>query len=155
MTDKTTDKLFYQVQKDLWRAEGYFSPNTGEPVRLTLAEKAVYMHMEDRIAYFVEKMEGEYFETHETIAESVNIERKACGKIVRKFIEEGVIKAVKKKPRMGGQLQWFYASIDKDLKLWVGSKELPIVLDTRRRVHDQSTKTVYIPDLDDEEGAPF
>lgn len=157
-----TVKLFYQTQKDLWRAKGYFSPKTGVAVQLTLAEKAVYMYMEDRISFFVQKRDGEYFETHETIAEAVGIERKACGKIVRKFVEEGVISAVKRKPKMGGQLQWFYSAIVTDLKFWVGTIEHPTALCLTQVVKSRSVdhkQRLSVPKLnsfgEDESDCPF
>lgn len=148
-----TGKPFYQTEKGLWKAKGYYSPNTGEAITLTLAEKAVYMYIEDRVGFFVHAMKGEYFETHETIAEAVGIERKACGNIIRKFIENGVVCAVKRKPKTAGQLQWFYTNVDKSLKFWNGSEKEPKPI--TGVLTKQDIKKPFVNVYGDEEGSPF
>ena len=110
-----TEKSFYQTEKALWEAKCYYSPLTGEATPMTIAQKVVYMYMLDRVVFFVEKLKSPHFESQETIASKLNLEKKAVGKILRGFIETGVLKGEKKKPDGGGQIQWFYNWVCKDL----------------------------------------
>lgn len=114
-----TDKPFYQTEKSLWKAKGYYSPKTGELVYMTNADKIVYMHMLDRVVFFVEELKTLHFESQETISENLNLERKVVGKALRGFLDHGVLEGEKRKPEKGGQLQWFYSSVCKDMKYFV------------------------------------
>ena len=115
-----TDKPFYQTEKSLWKAKGYYAPKTGWLVNMTNAEKMVYMYMLDRVVFFVEELKTLHFESQETIATSLNLEKKAVGKILRTFLENGVLEGVKKKPEHGGQIQWFYSGVCKNMRYFDG-----------------------------------
>lgn len=131
-----TEKPFYQTEKSLWKAKGYYSPKTGELIHLTNAEKIVYMYMLDRVTFFVEELNTLHFESQDTIAESLNLEKKAVGKVLRKFLEHGVLKGEKRKPDKGGQLQWFYSGVCKDMKYFVkeqDKKEISFVANRQRK----------------------
>ena len=142
-----TDKPFYQTEKSLWKAKGYYSPKTGLPIDLTNAEKIVYMYMLDRVVFFVEELKTLHFESQETIGECLNLEKKAVGKILRAFLNEGVLEGVKRKPDKGGQLQWFYSGVCKDLKFY----------DSEKKALEQKTVTrkPYIPPLGEDADCPF
>lgn len=147
-----TDKPFYQTEKSLWKAKGYYSPETGELVCMTNSDKIVYMYMLDRVTFFVEELKTLHFESQETISESLNLERKVVGKALRGFLEHGVLKGEKRKPDKGGQLQWFYSAVCKDMKYFVQDgkpvSEEKVVKSTKQR-------KPYIPPLGEDADCPF
>ena len=144
-----TDKPFYQTEKGLWKAKGYYSPKTGELVNMTNSDKIVYMYMLDRVVFFVENMKTLHFESQETISESLNLERKVVGKALRGFLENGVLEGVKKKPDKGGQLQWFYSGVCKNMRYFDGEdKQL------KEKV-DKPKEKPYIPPLGEDADCPF
>lgn len=77
-------------------------------------EGCLHVHV-GQSGVFVEKIKSPHFESQETIASKLNLEKKAVGKILRGFIETGVLRGEKKKPDEGGQIQWFYNWVCKDL----------------------------------------
>ena len=85
-----TDKPFYQTEKGLWKAKGYYSPKTGELMNLTNAEKMVYMYMLDRVAFFVDELKTLHFESQDTIATALGIGMVFGAKTVVTFLSAGV-----------------------------------------------------------------
>ena len=147
-----TDKPFYQTEKGLWKAKGYYSPKTGELMNLTNAEKMVYMYMLDRVVFFVEELKTLHFESQDTIATSLNLEKKAVGKILRTFLEQGVLDGVKRKPENGGQIQWFYSGVCKNMKYFDGDGKQ---FKDKRPVVAQQKEKPYIPTLGEDTDCPF
>lgn len=147
-----TDKPFYQTEKSLWKAKGYYSPKTGALVHMTNADKIVYMYMLDRVVFFVEELKTLHFESQETISESLNLERKVVGKALREFLEQGVLQGVKKKPENGGQLQWFYSGVCKDMKYFVKDGK---TVGEKKIVKSAKQQKPYIPPLGEDSDCPF
>lgn len=116
---------YYKIPKDLARANGYFSLETGAAIKLTPAAKLVFSYMLARNDFFTNKLSGSHFETQTTIAEACGIEYKACGKILRGFIDNGVLSGEKLRPNGEGQWRWFYSNVCTDMKLWTGNINSP------------------------------
>ena len=119
-----TDFNFYKAQKTLWKSNGFFSPTTGEPVKLSSSEKAIHMYLSDRIAYFVGKLGNEFFEEQGTIAEELGLDKKTVWRCMKKFKEHSVITGDSRRTAKGNSL-WFYKGIKNDLSFWTGSEEDP------------------------------
>lgn len=84
------EELFYKYPEKLMRATGYVSPKTGELIELTANEKNIYVVMKKRNSFF-----EKHFDKQEYIAELTGVSLKQTGRILRRFIEEGVIIAHK------------------------------------------------------------
>lgn len=119
---------FYKFPKDLARAIGYVCQSTGEMVRFTPSTKIVYAYMISRNEFFTGRMKGCHFESHKVIADSCGMEEKACGKILRKMMEHGLIEAEKKQPEKGGHSRYYYEIVKTDIHLWVGCASNPEML---------------------------
>src|SRR5574344_187931 len=160
----TTERVFYKTDKALWKAKGFFSPKTGEAVTISILDKAVYMYIENRITFFVDVKKGEYFETHDTIAENLGLEKKAVGKSTKKWRDAGVFHG-KSKRSASGNLQWTYSGVVRELNFWSGEVENPVPIIPEMYDQDKevnATKTqpaspryVYVSNPEDEEGSPF
>ena len=146
-----SEYTFFQTDKVLWKAKGFFSPKTGEAVSFTPSEKSIYMYLEDRITYFVNQG-GELFEEQGTIAEELGLEKKTVGRCVKKFEEHGVIQGGARRTGKGNLL-WFYTWIDKSLKFWNGSEKYPKPITGVRTKKDVTKPFVSV--YGDEEGSPF
>lgn len=152
-----TDVNFYQTQKVLWKSNGFFSPTTGEAIKLTSSEKAVYMYLSDRITFFVEKQGSEFFEEQGTVAEELGLEKKTVWRCMKKFKEHAVVVGQSRRSSKGNML-WFYTEIKKDLKFWVGSEQEPkpiTPIKVNKTTFLAKKPSKYVPDLSDEEGSPF
>lgn len=160
----TTERVFYKTDKALWKAKGFFSPKTGEAVSISILDKTVYMHIENRITFFVDVKKGKYFETHDTIAESLGLEKKAVGKSTKKWRDAGVFHG-KSKRAASGNLQWAYSGVVRDLNFWNGEEDNPVPIspemydpdkeDSAPKTQPTSPRYVYVPNPEDEEGSPF
>ena len=106
------------------------------------------MYIENRIAFFVDVKKGEYFETHDTIAESLGLEKKAVGKSTKKWRDAGVLKG-KSKRSSCGNLQWTYFGVERNLSFWNGAedKPVPIVPEMYDRDKEVGVETKLIWDL--------
>ena len=122
-----SDDLFYKLPKPLVRAAGYYSPKNGEAIPFTSTAKIVYVHMLDRLHFFVDKQKGKHFEAQQTIAEACGMEYKAVGKVLRDFIATGVLEAKKGRELGNGSVhnRYYYTSIKHDLAFWTGSIRNP------------------------------
>ena len=160
----TTERVFYKTDKALWKAKGFFSPRTGEAIPISTLDKAVYMYIENRITFFVDVKKGEYFETHDTIAESLGLEKKAVGKSTKKWRDAGVLKGISKRSSCGN-LQWTYSGVERNLNFWNGAEDkpapiVPEMYDPDKEAglepkHQSTHKYAYTPNPEDEEGSPF
>ena len=152
-----TDVNFYQTQKVLWKSNGFFSPATGEAVKLTSSEKAIYMYLTDRITFFVEKQGSEFFEEQGTVAEELGLEKKTVWRCMKKFKDHAVVVGQSRRSSKGNML-WFYTRIEKNLNFWVGSEQepkplTPVKIGKSQAATKQPYKHVYDPF--EEEGSPF
>lgn len=119
-----TENTFYKAPKNLWRAHGYYSLTTGEEVPLKESEKIVYTYMLDRLVFFVEKKGGQHFESQDTIAEGCGLEYRVVGRILRGFMDNGILHGEKTRPNGKGQWRWLYKKIEKNLKYWSRKKSV-------------------------------
>ena len=122
------DLLFYKLPQDLCRSSGFVSKVTGEFVSLTASAKIVYSYMLARNEFFVNKNGGEHFETQSTIGDACGVEYRTVMRIMKDFIDHGVVVADKKRVGSTGHVKYFYKRVSADLVLWVGKKTSPIVL---------------------------
>lgn len=143
-----TENTFYKAPKNLWRASGYISPKTSEIVLLKESEKIVYTYMIDRLVFFVEKQQGEHFESQETIADSCGLEYRVVGRILRGFMDNEVLQAKKIRPNDRGQWRWVYTHIEKSLTFWYKNGE------AREKPKVKKEKP-YIPPLGEDADCPF
>lgn len=109
-------KSFYMYPDELMSAFGYYR-TSGEVVKMTPLSKNVYVHMLRRNDLFVKKQSGEHYESQETVARAVSSDYKVVGKILRSFVDDGIIKAKKLRPNGQGQWRWFYFDVCDDLNL--------------------------------------
>lgn len=144
-----TENTFYKAPKNLWRANGYVSPKTGEIVLLKESEKIVYTYMLDRLVFFVEKQSGSHYESQETIAEGCGLEYRVVGRILRGFMEHGVLSAKKVRPNNVGQWRWVYTGIVKDLSYWNKKME------SEKKPSNKQLPKPYIPPLGEDSECPF
>ena len=84
--------MYYMYPYVLMEATGYMSPKTGQEVEMTANDKNVYVVMKKRNTFF-----KDHFDKQEDIAKLTGISVKQAGRILRKFIEEGVVQTVLKK----------------------------------------------------------
>lgn len=124
---------FYKIPKSLWQARGYVSPETGDLVEFTLSSLKVYVDLKDTHNWR-QSTGKETFKSQQSIAEATGLDRLTVGKVVRGFVRDGVIEAIKTRPmdRYGkprGRERWMYRNISK-LALWTGTKNQPFMLST-------------------------
>lgn len=160
----TTERVFFKTDKALWKAKGFFSPRTGEAVSISILDKAVFMYIENRITFFVDVKKSEYFETHDTIAENLGLEKKAVGKSTKKWRDAGVFHG-RSKRSASGNLQWTYSGVVHELNFWNGDVEnpVPIIPETYDpnkegnafKTQPVESKHIYVSNLVDEEDGPF
>lgn len=124
--------MFFKTPKHLTRAKGYFSPKDGNPIRLTHTEKAIYVYMVDRFNFFVKRGVRELFESQQTIAEACGMEYKAVGKVLRAFIDNGVMVAKKGKDAGSAHNRYYYTKIETDLTYWTGDIDNPTKIDNNQ-----------------------
>lgn len=109
---------YYKYPQELMSASGFVSKTTGEAIHLTPLAKSVYVYMRHRNNFFVGSLEGQHYETQQTIAEACDSDYKVIGKILRTFIDNGILSATKLRPNGTGQWRWFYHGIADELVLW-------------------------------------
>lgn len=93
--NKEKQDQFLMIPYKLLRAVGYVKPD-GECVKMTLTEKIIYAHIKNRFEFF-KSLGKEYYDTQQAIADVCNMDIKSVGKIVRKFMDEGLVTAYKKR----------------------------------------------------------
>ena len=156
------EETFYKIPKSLMKATGYYSLENGKPVILTIAAKLVYTYMLDRLVFFVDKQKGQHFESQQTIADACGLEYKVVGKILRQFMDNGVVFGKKLRPNGRGQWRWHYTKIETSLDFWQGSPENPVkvgkdFVEHKAIIPAQTKKNLDNPPswMDDDEGLPF
>lgn len=108
---------FLMVPYNLLNAAGYISKE-GECVKMNLTEKIIYAHIRNRFDFF-KKLGKEYYDTQKSIAEVCNMDIKATGNVLRKFIEADLT-TIYKKP-YGNFSKNVYVSVP-PLQLWYKDK---------------------------------
>lgn len=108
--------MYYMYPYVLMEATGYISPKTGQKVEMTANDKNVYLVMKKRNTFF-----KNHFDKQEDIARLCGISLKQAGRILRKFIEEEVIKTECKKDGNSKYKNYRYLKVS-DLQLY--SEEL-------------------------------
>ena len=97
------------------RATGYVSPKTGELIELTANDKNVYVVMKKRNTFF-----DKHFDKQEDIAKLCGVSVKQVGRIIRGFIESGLM--VANKGQAGQHKNWRYEKV-LDIILYVDNDE--------------------------------
>lgn len=109
MQTNAEDTSFYQVPKTLFRARHFVSPKTGEHIKLSQNDKAVYTVILDRFTFF--KGQGkEHYDTQEYIAEESGVLLRTTNTIIAKLIEHQVIE-VRETRTAGGHKKLVYLSV--------------------------------------------
>ncbi len=93
--NKEKQDQFLMIPYKLLRAVGYVKPD-GECVKMTLTEKIIYAHIKNRFEFF-KSLGREYYDTQQNMADVCSMDIKSVGKIIRKFTEEGLVTAYKKR----------------------------------------------------------
>ena len=93
------------------RATGYVSPKTGELIELTANDKNVYVVMKKRNTFF-----DKHFDKQEDIAKLCGVSVKQVGRIIRGFIDSGLM--VANKGQAGQHKNWRYEKV-LDIVLYV------------------------------------
>lgn len=95
------------------RATGYVSPKTGELIELTANDKNVYIVMKKRNTFF-----DKHFDKQEDIAKLCGVSLKQVGRIIRGFIDSGLM--VANKGQAGQHKNWRYEKV-LDIVLYVNN----------------------------------
>lgn len=120
MEDESEFLQFYKLPKALAMADGFISKKTGEAINLTSSAKIIYSYMLSKNEFFTEALKGQHYEAQSTIAKCCGMEYKATGKILRTFLDHGIMEGQKLRPDQG-QWRWFYHKVHVDLDLWEGT----------------------------------
>lgn len=95
------------------RSTGYVSPKTGELIELTANDKNVYVVMKKRNTFF-----DKHFDKQEDIAKLCGISLKQVGRIIRSFIDNGLM--IANKGQSGQHKNWRYEKV-LDIALYVSN----------------------------------
>lgn len=110
---------FLMVPYNLLSAAGYISKD-GECVKMNLTEKIIYAHIRNRFDFF-KGLGKEYYDTQQAIADVCNMDIKATGNVLRKFIKNDLT-TIYKKP-YGNFVKNVYVSVPA-LRLWYKDKPI-------------------------------
>lgn len=99
---------FYKYPEHLMSAHGYVSPKTGKLIELSANDKNIYLVMVKRNVFFTQQGKT-HFDKQEDIAKLCAVSVKQVGRVLRGFIEEGVITA--HKGSSGEHKNWRYEKV--------------------------------------------
>lgn len=115
------------IPYNLLSAGGYVNKQ-GECQKMTLTEKIIYAHIRNRFLFF-KGLGKEYFDTQKSIADVCNMDIKAVGNVLRKFIKDDLTTIYKK--QQGNYLKNVYVSVPPLTLWWKGEKPVePEIYDT-------------------------
>lgn len=103
---------FLMIPYKVLSASGYINKH-GECVKMNLSDKVVYCYIKSRFQFF-KSLGKEYFDTQQSIANFCNMDLKATGNILRKFIRNDLT-TIYKKP---------YNNYQKNVYTYVGNLSL-------------------------------
>lgn len=103
---------FLMIPYKVLSASGYVT-KTGECIKMNLSDKVVYCYIKSRFDFF-KSLGKEYFDTQQSIADFCNMDLKATGNILRKFIKNDLT-TIYKKP---------YNNYQKNVYTYVGNLSL-------------------------------
>jgi len=118
MSKQRNENQFLMMPYKLLNAGGYVNSN-GECVKMNLSDKVIYAHLKNRFDFF-KSLGNEYYDTQQSIADMCNMDLKATGNILRKFIEDGLTTVYKK--RFNGYPKNVYTYVP-NLQLWYKDKK--------------------------------
>lgn len=127
---KNDEGKFIQVDKQLYKAVGYYAPIDNQLIKWTGASFKLYTYMIDAQRWYKTILKKEHFESQETIAHGCGLERETVNRLLSKFIQHGVVKGTKQRLNGVGQWRWTYHDVVPDLSLWKGSIEMPVPVST-------------------------
>lgn len=105
---------FSKYPESLMSAHGYVSPKTGKLIELSANDKNIYLVMVKRNVFFTQQGKA-HFDKQEDIARLCAVSVKQVGRVLRGFIEEGVITA--NKGNSGEHKNWRYEKVS-EIKLY-------------------------------------
>lgn len=139
---KNNTEQFLMVHYRLLGASGYISKD-GERVKMNLTEKIIYSHLRNRFQFF-KSIGKEYYDTQQAIAAVCNMDLKATGNVLRKFIKNGLT-TIYKKP-YGNFVKNVYVDVP-PLRLW--DKEGILEVEAGIDYYEYETPDDFIPNLPD------
>ena len=137
---------FVAVPYDLLKADGYVNKD-GDFIPLSLIEKMIYSYVYSRWKYFVKEKKGDYYDTQESIADGLNIDRRSVMRKLKQFMEEGIVKG--EKVKFSNYMNWKYTNIS-ELKLWKevdGKKEMIVPVKYEKKTVKPPKQNIVIPML--------
>lgn len=91
---KDNAERFLMMPYNLLSAAGYVKPD-GECKKMNLTDKIIYSYIRNRFQFF-KGLGKEYYDTQQSIALMCNMDIKAVGNVLRKFIKDDLTKIYKK-----------------------------------------------------------
>lgn len=105
MQNQSNTEQFLKLPYELLAATSFIS-STGEIVEITLQQKVIYCWMKQRCEFFTRENK-EYFDTLESVAAGLSIDRKTVMRAIDFFTKHGVLIAEKRKA-IGTRQKWFF-----------------------------------------------
>lgn len=105
MQNQSNTEQFLKLPYDLLATTSFVS-STGEIVEITLQQKVIYCWMKQRCEFFTRENK-EYFDTLESVAAGLSIDRKTVMRAIDFFTKHGVLIAEKRKA-IGTRQKWFF-----------------------------------------------
>lgn len=105
MQNQSNTEQFLKLPYELLAATSFIS-STGEIVEITLQQKVIYCWMKQRCDFFTRENK-EYFDTLESVAAGLSIDRKTVMRAIDFFTKHGVLIAEKRKA-IGTRQKWFF-----------------------------------------------
>lgn len=106
MQNQSNTEQFLKLPYDLLAATSFVSSATGEIVEITLQQKIIYCWMKQRCEFFTREQK-EYYDTLDSVANELSIDRKTVMRAITFFTTHGVLFAEKRKATATRQ-KWFF-----------------------------------------------
>ncbi|WP_323149388.1 DUF6945 domain-containing protein [Pseudomonas oryzihabitans] len=106
MQNKSNTEQFLKLPYDLLAATSFVSSTTGEIVEITMQQKVIYCFMKQRCEFFTREQK-EYYDTLDSVANELSIDRKTVMRAITFFTTHGVLFAEKRKSTATRQ-KWFF-----------------------------------------------
>ncbi|WP_153015318.1 DUF6945 domain-containing protein [Pseudomonas sp. HUK17] len=106
MQNQSNAEQFLKLPYDLLAANSFVSSATGEIVEITMQQKVIYCWMKQRCEFFTREKK-EYYDTLDSVANELSIDRKTVMRAITFFTKHGVLFAEKRKATATRQ-KWFF-----------------------------------------------
>ena len=150
MQNQSNTEQFLKLPYDLLAATSFVSSATGEIVEITMQQKVIYCWMKQRCEFFTRENK-EYFDTLDSVANELSIDRKTVMRAITFFTKHGVLFAEKRKATATRQ-KWFFKRFnnlmliqaDKATQKPSVSPQVKRSEETDRHVPQQSERPLYV-----------